>query len=191
MVELEPSQKDGTALLALIRSIDATAERCAARCRGSRCDDAAHILSASADRAKLTVVISLLRLATDHRNGRRVAVRTVAGVLATTALVDVAKSHVGRMRPAVGAPLKFGVRPQTSSSFPSGHAVSAAMVAVSIAEDRKSWRVPLALFAASVGWSRVQVGLHHASDVAGGLAIGTVAGFALRRLVPLRGRRKP
>ncbi len=165
--------------------LDARVEAWIAPRRHGRADDVAHMLSAAADQAKITVAVSALRWLTDRRNGRRVAARTVVGVLVTTAAVDVFKQRVNRPRPSNTVALRYRVRPQTSASFPSGHAVSAAMVAISVSDRRPSWRLPLVVLAGAIAWSRVQVGLHHASDVIGGLAIGTFAGMLLRRLVPL------
>ena len=39
--------------------------------------------------------------------------------------------------------------------------------------------------AVGIAWSRVHVGVHHASDVLGGLAIGTAIGLAARHVAPL------
>jgi len=37
-----------------------------------------------------------------------------------------------------------------------------------------------------VSASRVHVRIHHASDIAGGAAVGAALGFLIKRLVPLR-----
>ena len=161
------------------------AERAADQ-RGTRADDAAHLLSAAADRSKIWVGWALLRALTDRRNGRRAAVRAVATIVIATVLIDIGKKRIGRDRPARELALRFGVRPQTSASFPSGHAASAAIAATLLTDGRPRWRLPLWTLAVSVAWSRVQVGLHHTSDVIGGFAIGLVIGRIVRRLVPLR-----
>lgn len=165
-----------------IQRLDDRLERLAAAHRNGRAGDAAHLLSAAADRAKLWVALSLLRWRRDPRSGRRAAIRCIVAVFGVTALMDLFKHGVGRPRPATRLQLRFGVRPQTSASFPSGHAVSAALAATLLSEEMPGWAAPLTLLALAVGSSRVQVGLHHASDVAGGLVIGAIAGRLIRRV---------
>ena len=80
--------------------------------------------------------------------------------------------------------------PPTSSSFPSGHAASAAAFATAVGLESPRLGLALAPVAAAVGYSRVHVGVHWASDVAAGAALGAgvaaahpavVAGAAHRR----------
>jgi undecaprenyl-diphosphatase len=73
-------------------------------------------------------------------------------------------------------------RPVTSS-FPSGHAVSAFTAATVLARGRNA---PfLFALAGTVALSRVYVRMHHTSDVVAGAALGVVIGLAARRLLPL------
>jgi len=71
------------------------------------------------------------------------------------------------------------VREPTSSSFPSGHTLAAFTTAVVLA-DSPAQAVAFIGFAAVVGASRIQLGAHHASDVAGGALIGAGLGALLR-----------
>ena len=105
-----------------------------------------------------------------------------------SALVEgLVKRATRRDRPGSDVPLRFRARRPPSTSFPSGHAASAAAAAVLLADGRPGWRAPLAVLAVGVAWSRVQTGLHHLSDILAGLALGAAVGLLVRRLLPLPG----
>jgi len=104
---------------------------------------------------------------------------------------NLLKLVVGRSRPEY---LLLDVAP-TSLSFPSGHALFAAIfwgLLVWLAEEsiqspliRRSVQVALGLLILAVGWSRVYLGLHWPSDVIGGYMYGLLAVWLL---TSLRGR---
>ena len=157
--------------------------------QGGRFDAPAHLISSVADRSKLWTGLAVLRAATDHRQGRSAAVRMITAVGLQSLVVEgVVKRLFARQRPVDSVvPLRFGARRPPSSSFPSGHSASAACAAVLLSEGT-AWGPPLALLAGAVAWSRMQTGLHHATDVAVGLAIGTGVGLAVRNHWPLARR---
>ena len=70
---------------------------------------------------------------------------------------------------------RIGDLPWTSS-FPSGHAASAAAFAAGATMEFPSAGVVLAPLAAAVAYSRVHVGVHYRSDVWAGAAVGLTAG---------------
>lgn len=147
-------------------------------------DSLAHLISAAADRSKLWVAIAVLRALRRQPGDGRAAVRAVAVVGVESAVVHaVVKRAFRRRRPSSTASLRFGVRRPPSSSFPSGHAASAATAAVLLSDDT-AWTVPLACLAVGVGWSRIQTRLHHPTDVLAGWMLGTALGLAVRRVVP-------
>ena len=70
-------------------------------------------------------------------------------------------------------------RPYESYSFPSGHTATAFALATSLCIRYPKWYViaPSALWACSVGISRMNEGVHYPTDVLAGAALG--AGFAV------------
>jgi membrane-associated phospholipid phosphatase len=169
-----------------LSAVDVALERWALRTRHRPLATPAYLLSAAADRSKLWVGLAAVRTLTEPRRDWRPAARVVAVVALQSALVHFAvKPLFRRRRPAVEVAARFGMRRPPSGSFPSGHAATAAAAAVLLADGRRGWGAPLGALALGVGWSRVQVGLHHLSDVAGGLALGAAVGLAARRLLPL------
>jgi membrane-associated phospholipid phosphatase len=95
------------------------------------------------------------------------------------------KIVVHRPRPDAPTEHEHRLRIPSGTSFPSGHAASAATMATVL-----SMRSPLAplwyLLAVGVGASRVHVGVHHASDVLAGWAVGAAIGSVGRRFHPAR-----
>jgi diacylglycerol kinase family enzyme/membrane-associated phospholipid phosphatase len=74
-----------------------------------------------------------------------------------------------------------------SSSFPSGHAASAAAFATAVTMESRRGGLLVAPVAAAVAYSRVHVGVHWSSDVAVGAAVGVGSALLTRRWWPVRG----
>jgi undecaprenyl-diphosphatase len=103
---------------------------------------------------------------------------TLAMVLAL-ALVDyVCKPLVGRERPFVHGPKASAiVWIPTSTSFPSGHAASAAAGAMALSRVWPAATLSLWLLAAIIMLSRVALGVHYVSDVIAGALVGLYAAW--------------
>ena len=98
-------------------------------------------------------------------------------VAATGALVTVFKELFDRARPPVSGVEAVGIIP-ASASFPSGHAATAFAAAVAVGAFYPRLRRPLLGLAAVVALSRVYLGVHYASDVLAGTALGVALGLA-------------
>jgi len=120
---------------------------------------------------------------------RRRALRALAIAGVESSVVNAAlKGVVGRPRPDPGD-FRLGsnvvpLREPTTTSFPSGHTLAAFCAATALAEPGDPMGNAL-LFACAglVGISRIHLRAHHASDVLGGVVIGTALGLVGRKLV--------
>ncbi|MFJ1576916.1 bifunctional phosphatase PAP2/diacylglycerol kinase family protein [Streptomyces sp. NPDC088147] len=120
---------------------------------------------------------------------RRAALRGVVSLgLASAAINTVGKRAVRRQRPLLDAvPVIRRLKHQPfTTSFPSGHAASAAAFATGVALESKGWGAVVAPVAAAVALSRVYTGVHYPSDVLAGAALGVGAAYAVRGIVPTR-----
>ena len=104
-----------------------------------------------------------------RRDGRDALIAVGSMQLGTTLI----KAIVNRQRPN-------GAHSRYNSSFPSGHAATAAALATVLTANRHGNRlaygVPLGLFAAWVGYSRIYNGRHYPLDVIVGGALGLLGG---------------
>ncbi|MYX25754.1 phosphatase PAP2 family protein [Streptomyces sp. SID8381] len=146
-------------------------------------------LSRSADHGVLWFAAAAGIAASRTPRARRAATRGLASLtLASLTINTIGKRSVRRARPALDqVPIvrRLGRQPITTS-FPSGHAASAAAFAAGVALESPAWGAAVAPVAASVALSRVYTGVHFPSDVLAGAALGAGAAFAVRALVPTR-----
>ncbi len=120
--------------------------------------------------------VSVLVLWFRGRRGDAVLVAVVSA--GAGLLVRVGKATVGRERP----PVEFRLVTETNESFPSGHALaSAAIIGVLLVVfvpmiHSTAWRATAisggVLFVLAIGWSRVYLGVHWATDVLAGWLTG-------------------
>jgi len=116
---------------------------------------------------------------------RRAAWRGLAAASAATNILG--KSLTARDRPHDKVPgaRQLNRAPRTTS-FPSGHAASAAAFATGVALEKPSLAAPVIIAAAAVGASWVVTGMHYPSDVLAGFTIGAAAGALTLRWWPRR-----
>jgi membrane-associated phospholipid phosphatase len=172
----------------LISRLDAAGERLADRYRGRPVvDRVMYTFSHVGDMSLIWHTAGVAgALRRDDDIGYAVRLSVVQGIEAVLVNGPV-KSIFDRVRPTEPTERPLHLRRPRTSSFPSGHASAAACAVVMLSEgagpiERVAW----SLLGAGVATSRVYVGVHHASDVVAGAAVGAVIGLAARRWWPLR-----
>ncbi|MDT7712264.1 MAG: hypothetical protein QOG46_953, partial [Pseudonocardiales bacterium] len=145
-------------------------------------------LSSAANHSMLWFSIAAA-LAARRGAARRGALRGVLSIAATSFIANtVLKPLLPRRRPPareLPAYQSFPPAPM-SSSFPSGHAASAAAFATAVALESPKPGLVLAPLAAGVAYSRVHIGVHWMSDVIVGAAVGSGIALGTRRWWPVR-----
>ncbi|WP_295033060.1 bifunctional phosphatase PAP2/diacylglycerol kinase family protein [uncultured Microbacterium sp.] len=144
-------------------------------------------LTNAADHSLLWLGIAGGLYLTGRSRARRAGLRGVVTLGATSLIANqLAKRLHRRERPIQTlVPLgRLSRRTPHSSSFPSGHAASAAAFAAGVSAELPAAGVPLQVLAGLVGFSRVATGAHYPSDVAAGLVLGSTVAAIGRRLVP-------
>ena len=177
----------GERLLAAVDAVDTRVDRVFAPLRGRPVvDGAAKVVTGLGDHGVLWTLVAMWR---GRHSGpqRRAAVRALGVAGVSSSLVNAGvKRVVGRERPDrsdlrisdAGVP----VREPRTSSFPSGHTLAAFCSAAVLSRpgDRAGNRF-LYSAAGLIALSRIHLRAHHASDVVGGMAIGTALGLVVRR----------
>lgn len=110
---------------------------------------------------------------------RRTAARVGTAGAVAWVVAQGAKELVRRQRPYELGIAERLVHPPAGSSWPSGHsAVAAALATAAAADLRPVGRVAMVGVATTVAATRVQLGVHHPSDVVAGAAIGALVADA-------------
>lgn len=146
-------------------------------------------LSQAASYSRIWLGMSAVLAAAGGRRGRRTAITAVAALGATSALANLAvKQAARRRRPETAVPVARRLDQPRSTSFPSGHAASAAAFAGVVGHEFPMLDVPIGTLAATVAFSRVYTGVHYPGDVIAGWLLGrsvaSVARATLRRIEP-------
>jgi undecaprenyl-diphosphatase len=174
-------------LFAAVDAVDARVDRLFEPLRGQpMIDAAAKAITGLGDHGVLWTGVAVWR---GRRSGptRRAAIRALGVAGVSSSLVNAGlKQVIGRERPdrtdlrisETGVP----VREPKTSSFPSGHTLAAFCAASVLSRPGdRAGNAFLYSAAALIGVSRIHLRAHHASDVAGGVVIGTALGLVVRR----------
>lgn len=159
-----------------------------ARLPATRADEGLRKLTGTANHGVLWFAVAAV-LAVRKGVTRRAALRGVISITGASFLANaVLKTLMPRRRPAAEMlpEQRRLVRRPTSSSFPSGHAASAAAFVTAVAMESPRSAMVVAPLAAGVAYSRVHTGVHWSSDVMAGAAVGTGVALATRRWWPVR-----
>lgn len=144
-------------------------------------------LTRAANYSKLWMGIAAGMALTRSPRLHRAAARGLVSLAATSLITNQgAKRLRRRERPGHNSvPFRRRIRHYpTSSSFPSGHAASAAAFAVGAGLEDPPAGYTLGVLAALVGLSRVYTGAHYPGDVLVGWAIGAGVALVGGKLVP-------
>jgi membrane-associated phospholipid phosphatase len=152
-------------------------------------------LSHAANYSRLWIGSAAVLALVGGPKGRRAAVRGLASVAVTSAVINAAvKPTWRRQRPtritdrAEARELKM----PTSLSFPSGHSASAFAFATGVGSRLPTVAMPLHAAAGLVAYSRVHTGVHYPGDVVAGSMLGTaLAQLTTRAVDRYSGNRRP
>jgi len=185
--ETEPSPE-----LSVIDRFDERVDEFFDRFRGTEpTDRIIYALTELGDFGLIWVLLAFVRGLRSEEDGRA-AWRLMAVLAAESVIINgIVKTQFKRERPVIQEPRPHRLRIPLSTSFPSGHS-STAMVAGVLLAQKSSTPTKVALFGLGglVAVSRIHVRIHHASDVAGGLAVGLGLGAIARAVFPLYRRRR-
>jgi membrane-associated phospholipid phosphatase len=119
-----------------------------------------------------------------RQNALYIASSSAVNLLLTVAI----KQLVRRPRPFNGRVKINAVYRPGSTSFPSGHTSSSFTTATALSQVYHKWYViaPAYLWAGSVSYSRMYLGVHYPTDVAAGAILGTSTALSMRFIQPGR-----
>ncbi len=147
-----------------------------ARTETPELDRAMAAITNAADHSKLSLAAAAVLGLLGGSQGRRAALRGLASVAVSSAVVNLAIKPLGRRkrpeRVAEDVPFAQHVKMPISASFPSGHTASAVAFATGVGHSMPMAGAPLHALATLVGYTRVHTGVHYPADVVAGAVIG-------------------
>jgi undecaprenyl-diphosphatase len=152
----------------------------------------ARLLSWLGNASQVVLIVAILAVLLVLRGRKGEGLWLALTVLSGWLAGDIAKFVYQRQRP-----VDVGLIPlPTSSSYPSGHATTAAVLVTAILVlvfrevDNRGVRIAittgLVAFSLGVGLSRISLGVHYAGDVIGGWMLGAGWALAASLLLPER-----
>jgi membrane-associated phospholipid phosphatase len=142
-----------------------------------------NVASEAGDFSMIWHVVSLTR-GIVQRRPRQVVVLAIALGVESLIVNQGIKRIFRRERPTAEGDPRYHVRRPMTSSFPSGHASAGAFSATVLTGWDGPRTAPLWYgLGGMVGVSRAVVRIHHASDVVGGMVVGTAMGMVARRVL--------
>lgn len=135
-----------------------------------------------------TVTLWIIGAVRNRVRWRKLGLACLMATLMAGLLVQGFKRIGGRPRPDAATifPKKlYGLSKQSKlHSFPSGHTATSTATGVSLIAAAPIVAIPGVIYAASVGWSRMQLRKHYPLDVATSAVIGVVCGACFASAVP-------
>ena len=170
-----------------VERFDAAADAAIERLRGRRVADRVfYTASWAGDWSLIWHVVALVIAIVSPRRRRAMLQVTLCLGVESLLVNQGLKRLFRRTRPTHDGGRPHHLRTPSTSSFPSGHAtsavVAASLLSAAVPKGRPVWWPLAAVIAAS----RVHVRIHHASDVAGGVVVGTALAAVARRVLPWR-----
>lgn len=166
-----------------VDAFDARFDALLERLRGHRSADV--VFTTASHVADFSMIWHAIGIARGLRTGRTDQAIVLSVLLGAESLIvnQGVKRLFRRERPTQTGDDRLQVRRPTTSSFPSGHASSAAFAAMVLS----GWDGPKVgmlwwKIAAIVGISRAYVRIHHGSDIVAGAIVGTLLGLVGRQI---------
>lgn len=125
----------------------------------------------------------------DNDKGTRQNALYIASSSAVNLLFTFAIKHIVKRKRPFQATIKINsVYQPRDYSFPSGHTSSAFATATSLSQVYRKWYViaPAYLYAGSIGYARMYLGVHYPTDVAAGAILGTSSALSMKFIQPDR-----
>ena len=118
--------------------------------------------------------LSLLNVTYGKEENRKTGRLMSSAFLGSSLIVYTSKRLINRRRP-------LDIRDTDTPALPSGHTANAFIIATILGKHHPKFKIPLYIVAGMVGFSRIYLGRHYASDVLIGATVGTGVGLLVWR----------